>query len=157
MDTTTENLINKRYDRVRANTRTEVNQRIDEQTAHFLRLYSHADKEVIAQRLIELDREWDMERTLEANAASVCLAGLVMGKLFSRVWYLLPVAVGGFLLQHAIQGWCPPVVFFRRRGVRTRKEIERERYALKLLRGDFDSFHSGEQPDIYRVLQMIDQ
>ena len=42
-----------------------------------------------------------------------------------------------FLLQHAVQGWCPPVPFFRRRGVRTAREIEIERYALKALRGDF--------------------
>jgi hypothetical protein len=45
--------------------------------------------------------------------------------------------VTGFLLQHALQGWCPPVPFFRRRGVRTEAEIDRERYALKAVRGDF--------------------
>jgi hypothetical protein len=42
-----------------------------------------------------------------------------------------------FLLQHALQGWCPPVPFFRSRGVRTAREIDQERYALKALRGDF--------------------
>ena len=45
--------------------------------------------------------------------------------------------VGGFLLQHAVQGWCPPVPVFRRLGVRTQTEIDEERYALKALRGDF--------------------
>jgi hypothetical protein len=24
-------------------------------------------------------------------------------------WLVLPIAVTGFLLQHAIQGWCPPI------------------------------------------------
>jgi hypothetical protein len=48
-----------------------------------------------------------------------------------------------FLVQHAVQGWCPPLVVLRRRGVRTRREIEEERYALKALRGDF----SGLPPD----------
>jgi hypothetical protein len=47
------------------------------------------------------------------------------------------------LLQHAVQGWCPPLAVLRRRGVRTRREIEEERYALKALRGDF----SGLPPD----------
>src|SRR5690348_10746194 len=37
----------------------------------------------------------------------------------------------------ALQGWCPPVPFFRSRGVRTAYEINQERYALKALRGDF--------------------
>src|SRR5512138_574076 len=146
MDTTTQNLMNRRHDRVRANTRPDINERIDQETIRRLQLYARAGKEMISQRLDELDREWDMERTLEANAASITLAGLVFGKIVNRAWYLLPVVVGGFLLQHAIQGFCPPVPFFRRRGVRTRKEIERERYALKLMRGDFDSFHSGETP-----------
>ena len=50
---------------------------------------------------------------------------------------MFPVIVCGFLLQHAIQGWCPPVPVFRRLGVRTSFEIEQERYALKSLRGDF--------------------
>ena len=43
-----------------------------------------------------------------------------------------------FLLQHALQGWCPPLPLFRRLGVRTAREIARERYALQALRGDFD-------------------
>lgn len=50
---------------------------------------------------------------------------------------MLPAAVSAFLLQHALQGWCPPVPFFRKRGVRTPAEIAAERNALKLLRGDF--------------------
>jgi hypothetical protein len=45
--------------------------------------------------------------------------------------------VAGFLLQHAVQGWCPPVPLFRRLGFRTAAEIDYERYALKALRGDF--------------------
>jgi len=49
------------------------------------------------------------------------------------------VLVFGFFFQHATQGWCPPIPVFRRMGVRTRREINRERYALKALRGDFDA------------------
>jgi hypothetical protein len=49
----------------------------------------------------------------------------------------VPLVVGSFLLQHAVQGWCPPLPVFRRWGVRTQPEIDYERYALKALRGDF--------------------
>ena len=62
--------------------------------------------------------------------------GTVLGVINKR-FLLLPGLVAGFLLQHALQGWCPPVPLFRRVGVRTATEIERERYALKALRGDF--------------------
>jgi len=39
--------------------------------------------------------------------------------------------VTAFLLQHAIQGWCPPIPILRRFGFRTADEINRERYALR--------------------------
>ncbi len=100
----------------------------------------------IQQRLEELEQEWDVERTLEANAASVALVGGILS-LFSRKWAFLPVLVGGFLLQHAVTGWCPPIEFFRRIGVRTAREIEQERFALKAMRGDFEGVrHEGANP-----------
>lgn len=91
----------------------------------------------IDQRLKELDDEWDIERVLETNATTLALTGLTLGTLVNRRFYLLPFLVTGFLLQHALQGWCPPVPLFRRIGIRTQSEIELERYALKALRGDF--------------------
>ncbi|NLW68840.1 MAG: hypothetical protein GXY28_13685, partial [Bacteriovoracaceae bacterium] len=54
---------------------------------------------------------------------------------------LLPVVILGFLLQHAIQGWCPPVSIFRRLGMRTKEEIQFELYGLRMLKGDFDEAH----------------
>src|SRR5690242_8667931 len=107
-------------DRVRAQTKDEINRRIDRELEQRLRFYAVQDKETISERLAELDREWDIERTLEANAASVSLLGLVMGVTSSRKWFVLPVLVSGFLLQHALQGWCPPLPIFRKLGVRTR-------------------------------------
>jgi hypothetical protein len=62
-----------------------------------------------------------------------------IGRLVHRGFYALPAVVAAFLLQHALQGWCPPLSIFRRRGVRTAREIAEERYALKVLRGDFRS------------------
>ena len=53
--------------------------------------------------------------------------------------------IGGFLLQHAVQGWCPPLPFFRANGVRTQSEIDEEKFALKALRGDF-AHAGGNQP-----------
>jgi hypothetical protein len=91
----------------------------------------------IDARLAELDREWDIERVLEANAAAIALGGLLVGVFRNRAFLALPLAVAAFLLQHALQGWCPPVPFFRRRGFRTAAEIASERATLKSLRGDF--------------------
>lgn len=124
--------------RVEAHTSPHVNQAIRRCLLCELREYETAGEQQISRRLHELDHEWDIERTLEANAAGVSLFGLMMGILGSRRWLLLPTVVAGFLLQHATEGWCPPLALFRRLGVRTQREIQMERDALRALRGDFE-------------------
>jgi hypothetical protein len=100
----------------------------------------------VDRRLAELDAEWDVERCLETGAASLTLIGAAMGATVDRKWYFLPAVVAGFLLQHAIQGWSPPLPLLRKLGVRTADEINRERYALKALRGDFAAMSSNDGP-----------
>jgi hypothetical protein len=126
-------------------TEARVNQRIRAQTLADLSGFAGAAPSEIDERLKELKREWDIERTLEANAASVALLGLGLS-IFDRRFLVLPAAVAGFLLQHALQGWCPPLPLFRRLGVRTSAEIHAEMIALRILRGDFQDLHD-EEPD----------
>jgi len=122
--------------RVPDHTPERYNWRIEAETAQRVQLYAQHPRGIDV-RLNELDEEWDIERTLEANAAALGLSGTLLGAFVDRRFLALPAVVSFFLLQHAIQGWCPPVPFFRRRGVRTAREIDIERYALKSLRGDF--------------------
>ena len=127
--------------RAPAHTKPEINARIAKELEMRLQYFaSHTDE--IDARMYELDKEWDIERTLEANAASASLLAVILGLTVNRKWFIMPGIIGGFLLQHALQGWCPPLPVFRRFGVRTQSEIEAERYALKAMRGDF----SGSQP-----------
>lgn len=114
-----------------------VNEHIRDTTKENVARHVESGSEAIERRLAELDYEWDIDRVLEANAATAVLAGVLLGATLDRRCYLLPALVGGFLLQHAIQGWCPPVPLLRRMGFRTASEIDHERYALKALRGDF--------------------
>lgn len=100
----------------------------------------------IERRLRELDEEWDIERALEANAASISLLGLTLALAHDRRWLALPIGVAAFLLQHALQGWCTAVPVFRRLGLRTAAEIAHERYALKALRGDFAELAGAGDP-----------
>jgi len=125
-------------DRVRAKTSNRVNEMIDERTIEHLCNYVGLSSDLISRRIDELDREWDIERLLEANASSIAFGGLLLGIVGSKKWLVLPTVVLPFLFLHATQGWCPPVPVLRRRGIRTRSEIDAEKYALKLLRGDFD-------------------
>lgn len=135
--------------RVENATAEQVNAQIDRQIeANVLHYAQRLDQ--IEQRLNELDQEWDIERTLEANAGTLAAAGFVLG-LLSRKFRVLPLVIGGFLVQHAIQGWCPPIPLFRRMGIRTTREINQERYALKALRGDFQQVGSDGQDAIAKA------
>lgn len=118
------------FDRVRNHTSDRVNHQIDQQIA--ARVQQYIDQPTaIPQRLQALEQEWDTERVLEANASVLAFTGLLLGIFVNHRWFWLPAIVLPFLFQHAIQGWCPPLPIIRRLGVRTRSEIDREKYALK--------------------------
>jgi hypothetical protein len=132
-------------DRVPANTADFVNEQIREQTDANVARYESRSRQEINDRLEELEREWDVERTIEANASSLMIVGLGLGTFVDRRFYALPAVIAGFLLQHAIQGWCPPIPVLRRLGVRTQSEIDEERYALKAMRGDFEDARAARK------------
>jgi hypothetical protein len=138
----------KNADRVRTNTSEEINRRLDLELAARVHGYEQKSPGEITNRINELDREWDIERWLETNASAIAFTGLVLGVTHSKKWFLVPGIVLPFLFQHAVQGWCPPVPVLRRLGVRTREEIDQEKYALKVLRGDFEHFGSSPSSEI---------
>lgn len=117
-------------DRVRRSTSEAINRSIDDHTDANIRRFSQRSHGEIRQRISALDREWDVERVLEVNASTLALSGLVLGLTVNRRWLFLPGLVLPFLLQHGLQGWCPPLPILRRLGIRTRGEIDREKYAL---------------------------
>jgi hypothetical protein len=135
-------------DRVRANTSEEVNARIDQQIRERVEQFDGRTRSEITSRIGELDREWDVERLLEMNASALAFLGLALGVTRNRKWLILPGLVLPFLFQHAVQGWCPPLPVLRRLGVRTRQEIDREKYALKALRGDFGHTSEPEKAEL---------
>jgi hypothetical protein len=118
--------------RVEQNTTEDINRTRREEIRQRLRHYATHKPEIPA-RVAELDREWDIERAIEANVATIALLGLGLTAFVNRRFIALPVAVAGFLLQHAIQGWCPPVPVLRQLGFRTATEIGDERHGLMTL------------------------
>jgi hypothetical protein len=133
-------------DEMDSRVREQMKHQIECKVMHYAR---HPDQ--IDERLRQLDQEWDVGRRFQANAAGMILGSLVLGRVF-RILRPLPLIASGFLLMHAIRGWAPPVMAIRRFGVRTRGEIERERSALRALRGDF-----GEIPGDANVDQKVER
>lgn len=136
---------NQEADRVRRHTSPEVAEVIDARTRKNIRAYAGHPSE-IGGRISMLEREWDVERVLETNASTLALTGAVLGTWVGKKWFWLTGGVLAFLFQHAMSGWCPPLPFIRKIGVRTQSEIDREKYALKAIRGDFDEA-SSKEPD----------
>ncbi len=128
--------------RVEESTLPEINDRIRRETETRLS-GAAADRGSIERRLRDLDEEWDIERALQTNFGIVNLASILLGALAARPWFLLTGVAAGFMIAHAVKGWCPPLPVLRRLGLRTAREIDQERYALKALRGDFDAAHGN--------------
>ena len=124
------------FGRVERNTSTGSTRRIHVNTR--ARVERAIEDNRLDHEIDHLDAEWDTERVLETNAACLLLLSLGLGVLRNRRWLWLTGGVAAFLLQHALQGWCPPLPVIRALGVRTAKEIGIERTALQALRGDFD-------------------
>lgn len=93
---------------------------------------------LLSERISKLNFEWDTERVLETNAASIILLCSILGfRKKEQNYFVLSGIVGFFLLMHALEGWCPPLPVIRKVGVRTAEEIFEEKAALKQIRGDF--------------------
>ena len=124
------------FERVERNTSTGSTRRIHVNT--HARVERAIEDNRLDLEIDHLDAEWDTERVLETNAACLLLLSLGLGVFRNRRWLWLTGGVAAFLLQHALQGWCPPLPVIRALGVRTAREIGIERTALQALRGDFD-------------------
>ncbi|MEI6561946.1 MAG: hypothetical protein WCO68_07680 [Verrucomicrobiota bacterium] len=131
--------------RVSQCTSRKINERIFSETQHNVERFCGTDQETLAKRLDELDREWDFERAIQTGAAMQVLLGLALGTFLDRRWYAWSGIIAGFLLMHALLGWAPPLPILRRLGFRTQAEIEEERDALRILRGDFTSTDDPRQ------------
>ncbi|MES2825926.1 MAG: hypothetical protein V4732_20155 [Pseudomonadota bacterium] len=118
--------------RVAENTSASINMKIQQDIAKSVSFYQ-ANPQLILARLRELSEEWDIERVLETNASSLIVASSALGFFANRKFFAVPFIVGAFLLQHALQGWCPPLPILRQLGYRTTSEIQQERNALENL------------------------
>jgi hypothetical protein len=125
----------------------KLNRKIDQKTSKKIAEYRHAGNKAITARIIKLEKEWDIERLIEIIMSVAAIAGIVRAFFSHPYWLLLPVLALILLIQHAVQGWCPPVPLLRWAGVRTKAEIDREKFALKVIRGDFRNMSGQNSPE----------
>jgi hypothetical protein len=129
---------NPKGENVRKVTSDKTNAVIDEAILLNIKEYAGKSPEEISQRIKALDKEWDIERVLDLNMSALALSGITLSLLFNKYSIILPIILLLFFIWHAFQGWCPPIPILRYFKIRTRPEIDREKYALKAIRGDFE-------------------
>ena len=147
------------HDRVQEATPTSINKKIENETWDRVAQYKDKSVDEITSRIKELEKEWDIERYLGVNMSTLALIGIALSYFVHINWLIFPAVVLAFFFQHAVQGWCPPLPILRLLKIRTSKEIEQEKYALKIIRGDFNeltSVPSTEIIDLKRAITQID-
>jgi hypothetical protein len=98
-----------------------------------------AGPQAIEDRLTQLDSEWSAGRVTKAVIGVLLVAGLALTAILHPWWLIMPAIGGLFLLQYLFSrtSWLGKV--FQEAGFRTSSEIDQEKMALKVLRGDFRS------------------
>lgn len=93
--------------------------------------------QAIEGRLSELEREWTAGRATKAAIGVMIVVGFALTVLLNPWWLILPAFGGLFLLQYLFTrtSWLGKV--FHEMGYRTGSEVDQEKMALKVLRGDF--------------------
>jgi len=127
-------------------TPNRVNEVISDRIRENVARFASATPVLLEQRLRELDHEWDVERLTGAVSGLVLLAAVPLAWFLGEGWLVLPAIIGACLLLHAVVGWTPALPLIRQLGYRTAEEIAQERYALKALRGDFQSMSQITTP-----------
>jgi hypothetical protein len=124
--------------RVSTSTPDSWNERIRKKTLTSIEQTIAGGRDAIDARLRALDREWDIERVTSLSAAIDAALTLAVGARRGHGWWKWGLAfLAGALATHVAVGQCPSLPLYRRLGFRTPREIEEERFALKLARGDF--------------------
>ena len=133
-------------DAVRSHTPLVVNRRIDEHVEACVRhMAEQGDRAEMSRYLERLEREWDISRALSVGASAVSALGLLLGRKAGG-WRVLSAVASGLLLQHGLFGFGPMSGLLRLAGVRTRREIDLEKFAIKALRGDFERIPNDGGP-----------
>lgn len=126
--------------RVENNSSEKINLTFQQDIKERINRYKGASPIAIDQRLDKLDREINIERAIELEAPMMIGLGVVLAALQDKRWAMLSAFAASMVIFHNLQGWYPLLPIFRRMGIRTQNEVEQEREALRILRGDHKKY-----------------
>ena len=134
-------------DAARIHAPSTVNRRIDAHVEECVRcMAERADRAEMSQYLQKLEHEWEMHRAVAVGGSALALLGLLVGRKGGHGWHVVSGVTLALLLQQGITGFGPLSALVRAWGVRTRREIDLEKFAIKALRGDFERIPNDGGP-----------
>ena len=115
----------------------ENSDKIDVYTQENINHYYH-NKSHIDNRLQQLEKETSIEQIFVLHDVVNVSAGVLLSIITRRKkWLLLPLLVTVAQSVQALAHFRLGTALLRKNGFRTRVDIDKEKYALKALRGDF--------------------
>lgn len=134
------------HDRVRNRSPKSFTKEIDMETDYVVKNTIQSGAFAIRERLLQLDKEWDIDRALDflfSTTVGAQLAVAMKKRNLNYIWF--PIVQTAFLFMHTTYGWCPPVPLLRKMGFRTRFEIQSEREELLNALINMESEHPGKK------------
>ena len=127
---------------------TKPGKEINRDTARSIQYYSGQPIQLVSQRIEELEQEIPLEAFVYRGGAilTIAILTLLLLRHKTRTAWTLAVAVAALQLQYSYQGRNALTDILRKRGYRSRKEIEAEKYSLEALRGDFAALTELSDP-----------
>lgn len=124
-------------DATEENISLEKSNLIDIYTQENINHYYH-NKSHIVNRLRQLEQEVCIEQIFEWHDVANIAGGVLLSLLTRKKgWLMLPLLVTLAKSIHALYNIRLGTELLRKYGYRTKADIEKEKYALKALRGDF--------------------
>ncbi len=100
---------------------------------HYYKNKTHID-----DRLRQLEKETSVEQIFELHDAANVTAGVLLSLITgNKKWLILPILIAAVQSVQALKKVRLGTVLLRNYGFRSKDEIDKEKYALKALRGDF--------------------
>ena len=115
----------------------ERSNKIDVYTQENINHYYH-NKSRIDNRLRQLEKEMNIEHIFQLHDVANITAGVLLSVATRKQkWLILPLLIAIVQSVQATAGLRLGTSLLRKYGFRTQADIDKEKYALKALRGDF--------------------
>jgi hypothetical protein len=130
---------------------------IDRDTVRSIHSYANRPTQLVSKRIEELAGEVPIEFFVYRGGPALTIAGVTLLLLRGRkrAAWILAIAVAALQLQYSYQGRNGITDVLRRRGYRSRREIEAEKYSLEGIRGDFSAV-AGLSDPVERARKYLD-